>query len=156
MAEKYMTLENGKLVLKPLDNIPVDALTEFESFSSAGFESTTSNAYVTKSGYPYTTAVKSAGDYIIDFTALLSQTNNNRRVAFRVQYREGIAGAWITIFESDYYPSRSGANIAATSFREITLASDTEFQVQLQWAVTTTGGSGGIEEANIKIGKVAD
>jgi hypothetical protein len=137
-------------------NIPVDALTEYEAYSSPGLESTTDNGWVIKSGYPFTSEVKSAGRFMIDFTGLVGQSNANRDVGFRVEYREGTTGAWIELFSTlSKFPQANG-QLTITSFREITLATDTEIQVQLSWGQTTGGGTGRLEQANIKIGKVAE
>ena len=81
MTLKYITLENGKRVMKPLDDLPVDALTEFEAFTSDSEESTTSNLFVVKSGFPYTTGPKTAGEYVVDFTAQIGQSNANKNVS---------------------------------------------------------------------------
>jgi hypothetical protein len=156
MADKFATLENGKLKLKPFGNIPVDALTEFEAYTSDGQEETTSTGFEVKSGYPYTTAVKSAGDYVIDFTAQMGQSNANKNVTYKIEYREGTSGAWIEVGSSDHkFPQSNGWDFV-TSFRIITLATDTEFQVQVSWGNCVDGGTGRIRYAGIKVGKVAE
>lgn len=156
MGLRYIGLENGKLTQKPFDNIPVDALTEFEAFVSDNNQSTTSNGWVTKSGFPYTTDVKSAGEYIIDFTAEVGQTDKEKAVGFRVQWRSGTSGTWITLSDTRNAVSVDDQYALRTGFRQITLAVDTEFQVRLQWGQTDDGGSGLIRNAGIKVGKVAE
>ena len=154
--EKYMTLEGGKAVLKPLDNIPVDALTEFEAFVSDNTQSTTSNGWVTKDNFPYTTDVKTAGEYIIDFTAEVGQSDKEKQVGFRVQWRLGTSGSWITLSDTRNGVSSDDEYALRTGFRQVTLATDTDFQVRLQWGQTDDGGSGLIRNAGIKVGKVAE
>lgn len=135
---------------------PIDALTEFEAFESASQQSTTSNGWVTKSGYPYTTDVKTAGTYVIDHTAQVGQSDKEKTVGHRVQYREGTSGTWITLIDIRDALSTDGAFQVRTGFNLLTLTTDTVFQLRIQWGQTDDGGTGLIKEANIKIGRVAD
>lgn len=151
-----MTLENGKLVLKPLDDIPLEALTEFEAYASDSTQSTTTNNWATKTGYPYTTSVKTAGQYVIDFTAEVGQTDKEKQVGFRVQWREGTSGGWNTLSDTRNGLSADDEYSLRTGFRLVTLPVDSNFQVRLQWGQTDDGGSGLIRNAGIKVGKVAD
>jgi hypothetical protein len=133
----------------------VDALTEYEAFTSPSLESTTSNNWVTKSGYPYTSEVKTAGKFIVDFTAVIGQSNSNKVVGFQVEYRLGTSGTWIELFSIlEKYPQSNGESVI-TSFREIELLTDSVIQIRLNWGQTDNGGTGRIEQANIKLGKVA-
>lgn len=156
MAGKYITLQGGKMIMLPLDNIPVDALTEFEAYASDNTQSTTSNGWVTKAGYPYTTEVKTAGQYVIDFTAEVGQTDKEKQVGFRVQWRQGTSGSWVKLSDTRNGVSTDDEYALRTGFRLVTLPIDTEFQVRLQWGQTDDGGSGLIRNAGIKIGKVAE
>ena len=156
MASKYMTLEGGKMVLKPLDDIPVEALTEFEAFASDNNQSTTTNGWATKSGYPYTTDIKSAGQYVVDFTAEIGQSDKFKQVGFRVQWRLFTSGAWNTLSVTKNGVSTDGEYALRSGFRLINLPVTTNFQVRLQWGQTDDGGSGFIKNAGIKIGKVAE
>ena len=135
--------------------IPIDALTEFEAFSDDPQESTTSNGWVTKNNYPYTTDVKTAGDYVVDFSAQIGQSDKEKTVGFRVQWREGTSGTWITLADARNGLSADNGTELRTAFRVITLSTDTEFQIRIQWGQTDDGGTGTIENATIKIGKVA-
>jgi len=139
-----------------LTEIPIDALTEFEAFSSDSEETTTSNGWITKSGYPYTTDTKSAGDYVIDHTAQVGQTDKEKTVGHRVQWREGTSGTWIDLIDIRDAVSTDDAFQVRTGFNIVTLSSDTDFQVRIQWGQTDDGGTGKIKFANIKIGKVSD
>jgi len=153
---KYITLENGKMVLKLLEDLPIDSLTEFEAFTSDSEESTTSDLFIVKSGFPYTTVAKTAGDFIIDFTAQVGQSNANKSVSYKVEWREGTSGTWLELALSDNkFPQADGWDYV-TSFRKITLSADGIFQVQITWGNTIDGGTGRIRYAGIKLGKVAE
>lgn len=137
---------------------PIDSLTEFETFSSDAVQSTTSNGWITKTGYPYTTDVKSAGTYVIDYSANVGQSDKEKEVGSRVQFREGTTGTWITIGGSDIRNgvSADDAYELRTGFNNITLTTDTEVQIRWQFGQTDDGGTGRIRFASIKIGKVAE
>lgn len=136
--------------------VAIDSLTEFESFSSPATQTTTSNGWVTKAGYPYTSQEKPAGRYIIDFTAEVSNNSNNSEVGVRIQWRQGTSGTWITLKSIQTEIPRGGTVFLFTAFEEITLNTDTVFQVQFQFGQTDSGGTGSISEANLKIGKSAE
>jgi hypothetical protein len=142
--------------LRNITSISIDALTEFEAFESDAEESTTSNRWVTKSGYPYTTITKSAGDYVINFTAQVGQSDKEKTVGSRVQFRLGTSGTWITIKDIRDAVSTDDAFQLRTGFFIITLPVDGVFQVRQQFGQTDDGGTGKIKEANITIGKVAE
>ena len=142
--------------IRELANRDIAAVTEFEAFNDDTQESTTSNGYVTKNNYPYTTAEKSAGDYVINYTALIGQSDKEKLVGFRAQYREGIAGGWTTLADARNGLGSDDGTELRTGFNVITLASDTEIQIRLQWGQTDDGGTGTIENAAITISRVAD
>lgn len=134
----------------------IEALTEFESFSSPGTESTTSNSWVTKSGYPYTSSPKTAGTYVVDFTAQVGQSNKDREVGSRIQWRLGTTGTWNTEAEIRDGVSANGQFQLRTGFFEIVLPADGVFQLRWQYGQTDEGGTGSIKQANIKLGKSAE
>lgn len=135
-------------------NIPVESITEFEAFSSPSSETTTSNNWVTKSGYPYTTDIKSAGSYVVNYTAQIGNSANNSEVGFRVQWREGITGTWLDVVDIRRQIARANDVNLTTAFSIVELTTPTEFQIRIQWGQTDSGGTGFISEANIMIGKV--
>jgi hypothetical protein len=141
--------------LRDLDNITIDTLTEFEAFGSAGLETTTSNGWVTKSGYPYTTTSKSPGDYIVNYTAQIGNNSNNTEIGFRAQWRLGTSGTWIDLVDIRRQVPRGGDTILTTGFSIVTLPASGVFQVRIEYGQTDSGGTGSIQEANITIGKVS-
>lgn len=134
---------------------PIETLTEFEAFEDSPNQNTASNGWVTKNNYPYTTAVKSAGDYVIDYSAQIGQSDKEKVVGFRVQFREGTGGSWTTLVDVRDGLSIDNGYQLRSGFQIITLALSTEFQVRLQWGQTDEGGTGRIRNAAIKIGKVS-
>ena len=129
---------------------------EFESFGSDLQESTTSNNWVTKSGFPYTTDNKTAGTYIIDYTAELGQSDKFKQVGFRVQWREGTTGSWLDLTDIRAGLPTDGEFQIRTGFRQVQLTSDGVFQVRIQFGQTDDGGTGFIQNCNIKIGRVEE
>jgi hypothetical protein len=133
---------------------PIETLTEFESFGSAGLETTTSNSLVVKSGYPYTTSVKSVGTYAIDYTAQVGQGNNNQLSRIVVDWRLGTSGAWTTLLDTEQ-ELRDVGFAPWSGFSLVTVPSAQVFQVRIQYANPGSGACR-IQEANIKIGKVSN
>lgn len=142
--------------LEQISNLDLKTLTEFEAFASAGLESTTSNGWVTKTGYPFTTVTKTAGFYIIDHTVQCGQSDKEKNIGHRVQWRQGTSGTWIDLLDIRDAVGVDNAFQVRTGFNVVELTSDGVFQVRIQFGQTDEGGTGRIKEANIKIGKVSD
>lgn len=136
--------------------VAIDGLTEFEAHPGPSSETTTSNGWVTKSEYPYTSTLKSAGKYVIDYSAQLGQSKTGRLVGIQIQWRLGTSGTWNTLAEVITSFGADDAYGLFSGFNEVTLPSDTVIQIQINWGQTTTGFEGLIKEANIKIGKAAE
>jgi hypothetical protein len=149
-----LTSDNVQDAILEASSPPIETLTEFESFSSPGLESTTSNSLIVKSGYPYTTATKTAGEYVIDHTATVGNNSNNKESRHTVEWRLGTSGSWTTAVDISKNFIRGGDVELRSGFFSITLATSGVFQVRIRYA-NPGGGSCIIEEANIKIGKVS-
>lgn len=139
-------------------NIDIGDATSFELYSSDGSQNTTSNGWVTKTGYPYTTSIKEPALYILDYSCNTTNSNKQKAVGTRVQYREGTSGTWITLGGSDI---RNGVSVDGewqlrTGFNDITLTTETVIQFRFQFGQTDDGGTGSIKESSIKISKAAD
>lgn len=139
-----------------IDQIPIDALTQFEAFESEGEQSTTSNGWVLKSGYPYTTTSKPPGTYVIDHTVQVGQSDKEKNIGHRVQWRPGTTGSWTTLLDIRDAVSTDDAFQVRTGFNIVDLPLGGVFQVRIQFGQTDEGGTGKIKEANIKIGKATD
>lgn len=124
-----------------------------ESFSSDATESTTSNNWIVKSGFPYTTTAKEAGDYLIDYTAQITQTQKQKAAGFNVQWREGTTGSWTDLADIREGVSVDNGYSFRTSFNRVTLASDGVFQVRVRYGQTDDGGTMFIRFVSIKITK---
>lgn len=148
------SVDNVGQALRELDQITIDTLTEFEAFESPSQESTTSNSFVTKSGYPYTTSSKSTGFYAIDYTTQVGQGSNNKISQMRVQWRQGTSGTWIDLIDTQS-ELRDVGFVPWSGFSIVELTSAGVFQVRIQYA-NPGAGSCIIKEANIKVGKVSD
>lgn len=125
-----------------------------EAFSSPGQQSTTSGGWQTKSGYPYTTTPKTAGDYIINHTAQVGNTDKQKQAGHRVQWRPGTSGAWQTLVDIRDANSVDNQFQLRTGFNIVTLASDDVFQVRIQYGENDDGGTTRIREANVIIERV--
>lgn len=154
MTERFVTLIDGKL---KLDNVDLSAIAEFESFSAPqpdpdDQQTTTSNGWVTVSGYPYTTTGKTiGGEYIINFTALVGNSDKEKRTGSRIQYREGTSGSWITLIDVRNAVSVDDGEDLRTGFVQLDPLTLDEFQVRYQFGQTDDGGTGTIRQANITI-----
>ena len=126
-----------------------------EAFNDDSTQSTTSNSWVTKSNFPYTSSTLAAGDYIIDFTAELGQSDKEKDVGYRVQWREGTSGTWLNLTSIINGLSVDDGYELRTGFRIVTVSTSTVIQVRVQWGQTDEGGTGRIRNAGIKIKRKA-
>jgi hypothetical protein len=136
------------------NGITIDALTEFEAFDSPNQESTTSSTPQIKTGYPYTTDTKSAGSYVINYTAQISQGSDNKVSRLIIEWRLGTSGTWQEILDTKQ-ELRANGFVPWSGFSVVDLPNDSQFQVRISYA-NPGAGSCIIKEANITIGKVAD
>jgi len=136
--------------------VTIEQLIEFEGYENTTTHSTTSNGWVQKSGYPYTTSTKSPGKYKIDHTAQLSQTKRESPLGYQIQWRTGTSGSWITLYEvkwgsgaenSSYYDIKSGISV-------IELSTETNFQIRFMFGYTVDGGTARMQKTNITLWKV--
>lgn len=135
--------------------VAIDDLTEFEIFSSDSIESTTSDLWITKTGYPYTTTLKTTGTYILDYSCNMTNSLKQKGTGTRVQYRELGDVDWITIQGSELLGGVNVSNeyILRTGFHEIEVTADVELEIRWQFGQTTSGGTGRIKDASVKIAK---
>lgn len=133
----------------------ISTLTEFEAFASTSTQSTTSNGWVTKNDYPYTSIEKTPGVYVIDYTALVTNSDKQKAVGLRVQWRED-SGAWQTIHDTRNGVASDDEYDVRTSFALITVTTDATIGVRMQFGQTDDGGTGRIKDTAIKIGKVSE
>jgi len=132
---------------------PIDTLTEFESFSSPGLESTTSDTPVIKAGYPYTTTVKSSGFYALNYSVQIGQGSNNSLSRLVIEWRPGTSGTWLGVIDTTQSLRNEGF-APWSGFSIIELTTSTAFQVRIRYANPGNGGCT-IRQANITIGKIS-
>ncbi len=125
-----------------------------EVLESTSQSNTTSNGWVTAGGWPQTSDPKDAGDYVIDFTAQIGQSDKEKPVGSRVQYRFNGSGSWIKFANSDVRNGLSSDDEFEfrTSFAVLTVPSDGDtIQWRWQFGQTDDGGTGRIRNSAIKI-----
>lgn len=156
------------VAFEPFDTIEADnvqdAIEEVFNEAGGGFlvlsvdseDTTTSNGWTTMDGWPLTSSSLVAGDYEIDYTAQVGQSDKEKIVGSRVQYREGTSGGWTTLPGSDIREAVSvddGAQLR-TSFQDIVVSTDTVLQFRWQFGQTDDGGTGTIAFSSIKISRI--
>ena len=124
-----------------------------ESFTDDPQESTTSNGWVTKNNYPYVSAVKPADTYVIDFYALIGQSDKEKKAGSRLQWRPNNSGSWTTLFSVSNGVSTDDEFDPRSGFREIVLGSPSTIAVRWQFGDTDEGGTCFIKDAGIKIAR---
>jgi hypothetical protein len=101
-------------------------ITQAEGFISNGTEQTTSDGWVSKSGFPWTTiGTKTAGQFSIRWFAQVGQTKTNRNFGFRVLWRP-TGGTFEVLGEVQLTVNRDGDVIMQSGFKNVTLPSDND------------------------------
>lgn len=126
-------------------------LAEIQAFNDDSTQSTTSNGWVTKSNFPWTTAMLPAGDYVVTFSAELGQSDKEKNVGYRVQWREGTSGTWLDLTSIVNGLSIDDGYELRTGFRVITVSSTSVIQVRVQFGQTDEGGTGRIRNAGVSV-----
>lgn len=133
--------------------------TEFfsqEVLVSATQQETTSNNWVTSTGWPQTSEPKLAGDYVVDFTAQLGQSQKQKQIGSRLQYRFNATGTWNLLADSEILDALSGVDSFQyrTSFTILVVPSEGDtIQFRWQFGQTDDGGTGRIKNTAIKLTK---
>ena len=125
-------------------------ITQAEGFSSVAQETTTSNGWVSKSGFPATSAsIKTAGQFSIRWSATVGQTKANRNFGFRVQWRP-TGGVFSVISSVDLSVPRDNDAFMQSGFQEVTLPTDNTIEVDVQHGQTTDGFASILENVSIE------
>lgn len=144
------------LAISRLANVNLADITQLEEFSSDGAESTTSNGWVTKSGFPFTSvSIKTAGEFEVAWSSEIGQSTKQKAVGSEFSWRP-VGGTWEVLSDiragvatSNEYQLRSG-------FRKVTLAADAMVELRAQWGQTNDGGIGLIRNVTMKIQRISD
>lgn len=134
----------------------IGAITEFEAFNDDPLESTTSSSYVTKNNFPFTSEVKTPGNFVIEFSAQIGQSDKEKTVGFRASWREGTSGPFIVLADLNNGLSTDDGFELRTGFNIITLTTETVIQINLEWGQITEGGTGRIQFAAVLLAKVTE
>lgn len=130
-------------------------LTELEAFNDDSTSSTTTNGWSTKHNIT-TVGIKTAGTFSITHSAQIGQSDKEKQVGYRAQWKADSSGTWITLADvrnglgtDDGYELRTGINI-------VTLASDDQVDIRQQFGQTDDGGTGRSRFNSIVIQRVGD
>lgn len=133
---KFLALVGGK-VERQRPN--VSFLEEYEYTDSDAEDTTSSSAWVTKSGFPWTTAAKTAGQFTVHYVGAVARSNGNA-VGFRVGYRINGAGAYTYMTEEETQPNGNNVYVNVASFKRITVPLDGD---TIEFIVEFSGVAGG-------------
>jgi hypothetical protein len=136
VPNKFLTLIGGKPNLTPVQLQDIDG---YEYNQSIGLEFTTLNSWITKSGSPFTTAIKKAGTYVVMWYAEVGHTVIAAPCGYRLQYRIGTTGTFINLTQSQNGVAVASQLDSRTGFAPILIPSDSVVQFNVQYGATTTG-----------------
>lgn len=136
-------------------NFSITDLTEAEGKTQNALDTTTSNGWVSRAGFPFlTTGVKTAGKFSIRWSTEVGQTTKNRNYGLLVRWRpEG--GAWTTLSSVELANSRDNNFIMQGGFKEVTLPTDSKIEVDMQFGQTTGGGTAQIQNSALEVRRIS-
>ena len=147
-------------VKKALDRIgsfSVQDIAEIEGFVSNNTETTTSNNWVSKTGFPWTSAsVKSSGIWSLRWFAEVGQTKEGRLFGFRIRWR-ATGDDWSILSEiPEAAVSIDDGLIQQSGFKEVALAADNTIEMDVQYGQTDSGFSAIISNVSVEIRRLGD
>lgn len=147
---------NVQLALERFGNFSINDLTEAEGVTSIAQETTTSNGWVSKTGYPFLTSLsKTAGQFSIRWSSEVGQTTKNRNYGLRTRWRpEG--GTWVVLGEVELSNARNNNFLMQSGFKQVILATNSKIEVDIQHGQTTGGGSSVLQNASMEIRRIGD
>jgi len=147
---------NAQLALAKFGDFTVSDLGQEEAFNSLTQETTTSNGWVSKSGFPWTTINnKTAGEFVVAWSSEVGQTKTNRNFGFRVRARP-TGGTWVTLGEVELSVNRDDDLFMQSGFQEITLPTDNTIEIDIQFGQTTQGNSAIIRNVSVEVQRTGD
>lgn len=131
--------------------------TEAEGDFDDDEETTTSNGWVT-TGLNFTSEVKSGGKYYVGWSTEVGQSDKQKTVGMRVQFRDPSgSGTWQTLTDTrngvsfdDVFALRSGFKILEN------LTAGNTYQIRIQFGQTDDGGTGKIQNKEIFLYRIGD
>jgi hypothetical protein len=124
--------------------------TEYKEFSSLAQQNTTSNGWVTFA--TFTTDDATDGQWQIQTSFNIGQSDKQKQVGFRLQARDGTSGSWTTIDsldtletvgQDDTFTLKSGFGFFTHS------NGDGVFQIRVQFGQTDEGGTGRLKNVTV-------
>lgn len=145
-----------QLAVEKLGNQSVSDLTEAEGFVSNAQEMTTSDGWVSKTGFPIITINdKTSGLFSLRWFAQVGQTKASRNFGFRVLWRP-LGGVWAPLAEIQATVTRDDNVFMQSGFKEVTLPTTTKIEMDVQHGQTTDGFSSIIENVSVEIRRISD
>lgn len=142
--------------LQRFGNFSVADLTEAEGDTQNASDSTTSNGWVSRSGFPFlTTDTKTAGLFSIRWSTEVGQSTKNRNYGLLIRWRvEG--GTWETLSSVELSNSRNNNYLMQGGFKEVTVATDSKIEVDMQFGQTNNGGTALIQNSALEVRRISD
>lgn len=143
--------------LAKIGNFSIGEIAQIEGFVSNNEETTTSNGWVSKSGFPWTTVgVKTAGTFSLRWFAEVGQTKATRNFGFRVRWRPA-GGSWSILSELPLLTvSRDNNKFQQSGFKQITLPVDNNIQIDFQHGQTTDGFASILSNVSVEVRRIGD
>lgn len=123
---------------------------EFKEFSSLTQQNTTSNGWVTFA--TFTTDDSTDGEWQIQASFNIGQSDKEKQVGFRLQARDGTSGSWTTINSLDTRETVGQDNTFTlrSGFGFFTHDNgDGVFQIRVQFGQTDEGGTGRLKNLTV-------
>jgi predicted small secreted protein len=130
---------------------PIENLTEVETYFEAAELSTTSDGWVT--ALQQETLAKAGGDYLIIHSSAIKQSQTNKIMEYKIEYRINATGSWIELVTIPY-EGRGNSYTLQTGLNEVSLSTDDTVEVRLQYGQTMAGGTAYIKNKGFLIYKI--
>ena len=140
--------------LETLGNQSVADIAEIESFESTPQETTTSNGWVSKSGFPWTSASKTAGIFSVRWFYEVGQTKASRNFGYRTLLTAPTSETLSEIPVAGI--SNDNQRFMQSGFQEYELLSDGPLTVDVQFGQTTDGFSAIMQNVAVEIRRLGD
>lgn len=148
------TADNVQDALEEIKNLDFVGIAEFESFYEDTLATTTSNDWVTY--LQEETEAKSAGNFIILHTIEVGQSDKEKQVGHRVQWRLNATGSWTTLVDIRDAVSRDNTYQLRTSFNQISVTEGSTIEIRIQFGQTDDGGTARVQFAGFTTWKVVN
>jgi len=147
---------NVNLALQRFGSFTVADLGQEEAFNSLSQETTTSNGWVSKSSFPITTEfTKTAGQFVVQWSAEVGQTKTNRNFGFRV-LAAPTGSPLVELGNVELTVNRDNDLIMQSGFQEIIVPTDNTIDIDIQFGQTTQGQSAIIRNVSVEVQRTGD